>query len=84
MSARPLIASQGDTRSLTRTFKCFDHEEQGAPGFLTITGGKATTCRLMAEKTADLVCQKLGVPAICQTEDFELDSYRKYYLGARD
>ncbi|HWQ04503.1 MAG TPA: FAD-dependent oxidoreductase [Longilinea sp.] len=82
MSARPLIASQGDTRSLTRTFRCFDHEEQGAPGLITITGGKATTCRLMAEKTADLVCQKLGVPANCQTHDLELDSYRQYYARA--
>jgi len=84
MSARPLIASQGDTRSLTRTFKWFDHEEQGAPGLFTITGGKATTCRLMAEKTADLVCQKLGVPTICRTKDLELDSYRQYYIGARN
>lgn len=84
MSARPLIASQGDTRSLTRTFKCFDHEDQGAPGLLTITGGKATTCRLMAEKTADLICQKLGVPANCQTVDIELDSFRQYYAKARN
>jgi glycerol-3-phosphate dehydrogenase len=83
MSARPLIASQGDTRSLTRTFKCFDHEDQGAPGLFTITGGKATTCRLMAEKTADLLCEKMQISASCQTQDLVLDSYRQYYNDVR-
>lgn len=83
MSARPLIASEGDARSLTRTFKCFDHEAQGAPGLFTITGGKATTCRLMAEKAADLVCDKFGIAASCQTRDLELDSYRQYYNPSR-
>ncbi len=83
MSARPLIDTQGDARSLTRTFKCFDHESQGAPGLFTVTGGKATTCRLMAEKAADLVCQKLELTAKCQTRDLVLDSYRQYYSPSR-
>lgn len=83
MSARPLIASGGDARSLTRTYKCYDHAGQGAPGLFTITGGKATTCRLMAEKTADLVCASLGIQQTCQTRDQELDSYRQYYNDAR-
>lgn len=79
MSSRPLIASEGDTRSLTRAFKCFDHEDQGAAGLFTITGGKATTCRLMAEKASDRVCEKMGVQACCQTQDLVLDSYRQFY-----
>lgn len=83
MSARPLIAAEGDTRSLTRTFKCFDHADQGAAGLFTITGGKATTCRLMAEKAADLVCEKMGIPARCQTQDLVLDSYRQFYSRSR-
>lgn len=83
MSARPLISSGGDARSLTRTFKCFDHEDQGVPGFFTITGGKATTCRLMAEKAADLVCTKTGISAACGTRDMVLDSYRQYYNETR-
>jgi glycerol-3-phosphate dehydrogenase len=33
----------------------------------------------MAEKTADLVCQKLGIRAECQTKDVVLNSYRDYY-----
>ncbi|MCC6147929.1 MAG: FAD-dependent oxidoreductase [Anaerolineaceae bacterium] len=60
VSARPLIKTKMVGRSLSRTFKCYDHKEsENIEGFVTITGGKATTCRIMAEKTADLVCSKL-------------------------
>jgi glycerol-3-phosphate dehydrogenase len=62
MSSRPLIGAGLSARSIARTFKCFDHaESEGVQGLVTITGGKATTCRAMAEKTADMVCTKLGV-----------------------
>jgi glycerol-3-phosphate dehydrogenase len=48
-------------------------------GFVTITGGKATTMRLMAEKTADLVCRKLSISASCETRESPLLSYREYF-----
>jgi glycerol-3-phosphate dehydrogenase len=35
---------------------------------------------VMAEKTADLVCRKLGIQAACQTQEHPLRSYRDYYL----
>jgi glycerol-3-phosphate dehydrogenase len=80
MSARPLIGSSVEGRSLSRTFKCYDHQEsEGIGSFVTITGGKATTCRAMAEKTVDLVCQKMGISASCSTREIPLDSYRYYY-----
>ncbi len=80
MSARPLIGSDVQGRSLSRTFKCYDHEiSEGIGGLVTITGGKATTCRAMAEKTVDLVCQKLDISAACQTKEIPLASYRQYY-----
>ncbi len=80
MSARPLIGSDVQGRSLSRTFKCYDHAaSEGIGGLVTITGGKATTCRAMAEKTVDLVCQKLGISAVCQTREIELISYRQYF-----
>jgi glycerol-3-phosphate dehydrogenase len=80
MSARPLIGQAIEGRSLSRTFECFDHQvNDGIGGFVTITGGKATTCRAMAEKTADLVCKKLGIQAACQTKEIPLKSYRTYY-----
>jgi glycerol-3-phosphate dehydrogenase len=82
MSSRPLIGSgkRSQARSIARTFKCFDHKESdGMDGFVTITGGKATTCRAMAEATADMVCRKLGVSAQCVTKDTVLQSFRKFY-----
>ena len=48
-------------------------------GLVTITGGKATTCRAMAEKTADTVCRNLGLSIGCQTKDVVLESYRAFY-----
>lgn len=79
MSARPLIGSATAGRSISRTFVCYDHAEQSVEGLVSITGGKATTCRAMAEKTVDLVCRKMGIPAVCQTRDIPLESYRDYY-----
>lgn len=80
MSARPLVGSGEGGRSLARTFKCFDHAEtDGIEGLVTITGGKATTCRAMAEKTVDVVCHKLGISAGCVTRELPLVSYREYY-----
>ncbi len=80
MATRPLIGSGIAGRSIARTFKCYDHKESdNIEGLVTITGGKATTLRAMAEKTADMVCAKLGVQAVCSTKDVPLLSYREYY-----
>lgn len=80
MSARPLIGGLMSGRSLSRTFKCFDHaESDGLTGFVTITGGKATTCRVMAQKTADLVCLKAGISEKCRTSDLQLADYHQFY-----
>ena len=66
---RPLIASQsaGDDRSVSRGFALFDHVRDGLENFATITGGKLSTYRYMAEKTADLVCTRMGVAKPCVT-----------------
>jgi glycerol-3-phosphate dehydrogenase len=66
---RPLVGSAGgaDSRAVTRGFALFDHEQQGLDNLTTITGGKLTTCRLMAERAADLVCRRLGVARACVT-----------------
>ncbi|MBP1705004.1 MAG: dependent oxidoreductase, partial [Chloroflexi bacterium] len=83
-AARPLIGERGAStgRELSRTFKCFDHAEtDGVEGFVTISGGKGTTLRAMAEKTADVVCAKLGVDAPCRTRDTVLLPHTAYYLN---
>ena len=81
-AARPLIGRPEEMaagRDLSRTFECFDHAADGVEGFVTISGGKTTTARAMAETTADAVCAKLGVTAACRTRDVPLHSYREYF-----
>jgi glycerol-3-phosphate dehydrogenase len=66
---RPLVGSKtsSDDRDVSRGFALIDHAEDGLENFATISGGKLTTYRLMAEKTADLVCSRLGVSKPCLT-----------------
>jgi glycerol-3-phosphate dehydrogenase len=85
-AARPLIGDSGASsgRELSRTFKCYDHRERdGVEGFVTITGGKATTLRAMAEKAADVVCAKLGVDVPCRTRETVLLPHSRYYTLGR-
>lgn len=65
---RPLLQTSGTTdRAATRGFALLDHASQGVDNFCTITGGKLTTFRLMAERTADLVARRLGNDQACVT-----------------
>jgi len=84
-AARPLIgrgAGADDGRELSRTFETIDHADaDGVEGFVTITGGKATTLRGMAELCADVVCRKLGVDAPCRTRDTVLLPHVAYYAA---
>jgi glycerol-3-phosphate dehydrogenase len=70
---RPLFGGNGNTgggdagREITRGVALLDHAAEGVDNFVTITGGKLTTYRLMAENTADLVCRKLGKDESCRT-----------------
>ena len=75
---RPLIGlgGEGDDRKVSRGFALMDHGAQGVENFFTISGGKLTTYRLMAEKTADLVCQYLGVSKPCLTRTEPLPASR--------
>jgi glycerol-3-phosphate dehydrogenase len=67
---RPLVGSRSasDDRSVSRGFALIDHAEDGIENFTTISGGKLTTYRLMAEKTVDLVCSKMRISAPCLTQ----------------
>jgi glycerol-3-phosphate dehydrogenase len=68
-------------RDISRTFKCFDHAElDKLEGFVTITGGKLITSRLMAEKISDLICLRLGIIETCKTHLQQLLSYRCFYF----
>lgn len=66
---RPLFGKKGgsDGRSVSRGFALLDHAPDNVDNLTTITGGKLTTFRLMAERTSDVVCKKMGVTEPCKT-----------------
>ncbi|MBD5317082.1 MAG: anaerobic glycerol-3-phosphate dehydrogenase subunit A [Bacteroides sp.] len=78
---RPLVASDDDPsgRSISRGIVCLDHAKRdGLEGFITITGGKLMTYRLMAEWATDMVCAKLGMDkAKCVTATTPLPGSEK-------
>lgn len=85
---RPLYQETqvSDTRDVTRAFVLLDHEKRDSvSGLITITSGKWTTYRKMAEVTVDLVCQKLGTYRPCRTHLEPLPGAQHGYhaLGAR-
>ncbi|WCG82853.1 anaerobic glycerol-3-phosphate dehydrogenase subunit A [Pectobacterium sp. A5351] len=67
---RPLVANDSDPsgRSVSRGIVLLDHASRdGLEGFITITGGKLMTYRLMAEWVTDAICKKLGHDVACST-----------------
>ncbi|TLM99151.1 FAD-dependent oxidoreductase, partial [bacterium] len=67
---RPLVLPEEkeDDRAISRGFALIDHEKRdGLKNLITVTGGKLITYRLMAEKTSDLLCQKMGIQTSCST-----------------
>lgn len=72
---RPLVASDNDPtgRTVSRGIVLLDHATRdGMEGFITITGGKLMTYRLMAEWATDLVCKKIGNSQNCRTAELPL------------
>ncbi|WP_413723469.1 anaerobic glycerol-3-phosphate dehydrogenase subunit A [Sodalis sp. RH24] len=77
---RPLVASDDDPsgRNVSRGIVLLDHAKRdGLEGFITITGGKLMTYRLMAEWATDTVCAKLGITVPCTTAQHALPGSRK-------
>jgi glycerol-3-phosphate dehydrogenase len=67
---RPLFQSEekGNDRAISRGFVLIDHgKRDGIKNLITITGGKLMTYRLMAERTSDLICEKMGRSVDCST-----------------
>jgi glycerol-3-phosphate dehydrogenase len=67
---RPLVRSRpGEPSALSREFTL----SASPSGLLTISGGKYTTYRCMAEVAVDAVVGRLGLRRRCRTRDFQLD-----------
>lgn len=85
---RPLYQEgfAGESRDATRALTLLDHRQRdGVSGFLTITGGKWTTFRLMAETTLDKACEQLGTRRPCTTATTAVPGIAQghYWLGHR-
>lgn len=85
---RPLYQEgfAGESRDATRALTLLDHQARdGVRGLLTITGGKWTTFRLMAETTVDQACAQLGIARSCTTAATPVPGIEQghYWLGHR-
>jgi len=89
---RPLFedVKTGDTestRDIGRSHAVLDHlERDGLKGFVTMTGGKWTTFRLMAQDMVDVMCRQLGEDRACRTREERLpgsEDGETYQLGHR-
>jgi glycerol-3-phosphate dehydrogenase len=82
-ATRPLVCPSKKTgRALSRESLCIDHAAEGAPGLLTVIGGKTTTARGMAQHAADMACSILGVRAECRTMEVALADYHEIAMPA--
>ena len=89
---RPLFEDKktgesGSTRDVSRSHALLDHlDRDGVSGFLTITGGKWTTFRLMAQETVDAMVAQLGHDKPCTTKETVVpgsEDGEGYHLGNR-
>jgi glycerol-3-phosphate dehydrogenase len=89
--ARPLFQDERasevtDTRDVSRTHAVVDHRRRdGVSGLLTMSGGKLTTFRLMAQDLVDGMCDQLGEQRPCRTREVKppgnADEF--YEIGSR-
>jgi len=90
---RPLFQDEkagpaaADTRDVSRTHAVVDHvARDGVAGLLTMSGGKLTTLRLMAQDLVDAMCRQLGEDRPCTTATErppDNDDGQLYSLGSR-
>jgi glycerol-3-phosphate dehydrogenase len=76
-----------DTRDVSRTHAVVDHRARdGVDGLLTMSGGKLTTLRLMAQDLVDAMCDQLGTKRPCTTAEVRPpgnDDDEPYRIGSR-
>jgi glycerol-3-phosphate dehydrogenase len=89
---RPLFQDEkagavADTRDVSRTHAVVDHlARDGVEGLLTMSGGKLTTLRLMAQDIVDAMCTQLGTARACRTQEERPPGNEEgepYSLGSR-
>jgi len=65
---RPTLFRYGPHEDdLSRNHRVFDHAGEGAPGLLSMGGGKLAAYRVMSEHATDEICRRLGVSKASRT-----------------
>ncbi|MHB8420352.1 MAG: glycerol-3-phosphate dehydrogenase/oxidase [Myxococcales bacterium] len=65
---RPTLYKYGTNEdALSREHEVIDHARDGAPGFVSIVGGKLASYRIISEEATDLLCRLLGRVEPCRT-----------------
>lgn len=85
-AARPLSGiarSLEQGRGASRDFSVLDHGAHGVSGFFSVTGGKATVSRAMAQRAADMACSYLDVKVPCATRLTPPPSWRELFRPPR-
>ena len=79
---RALVMKDGTESSVSRMHRVSDGERSGAPGLVSVLGGKLTGYRAIAEEVVDVVCSKLGVKAHSRTATTPLPGARPVLTSA--
>ncbi len=70
---RPTLFRYGPHEDdLSRAHEVFDHTGEGAPGLMSMGGGKLAAYRVMSEHATDEVCARLGNSKACRTHSSPL------------
>ncbi len=69
---RALVMEGGRPSAVSRLHRIVDGAHAGAPGLLSIVGGKLTGYRAIAEEAVDRICRTLRVSARCTTAEAAL------------
>jgi len=68
VGVRPTVWSFAKNEdNLSREHEFYDHAPQGAPGLISVAGGKLAAYRLLAEEVTDIVARRTGHGAACRT-----------------
>jgi glycerol-3-phosphate dehydrogenase len=64
---RALVTKPGKESAVSRSHQLVDGARAGAPGLVSVVGGKITGYRAIAEEATDLIARRLGITAPCVT-----------------
>ncbi|MCC7340891.1 MAG: glycerol-3-phosphate dehydrogenase/oxidase [Bryobacterales bacterium] len=64
---RALVTRPGKESAVSRSHQLVDGERKGAPGLVSVVGGKITGYRAIAEETTDLIVKRLSEGIACDT-----------------